>query len=369
MSPVAVEPVRDTLNQIVYGATQKPKTFKQWEDIAKDATKEIMIHGSPSPLVWVHVTGKAVPGNAIVAGEEHGHPLFIARTFYEVCIGKAGRHLERGAAFPYNGREIQTDSYEVLVPALQPLRYQVSETLRMKSIPRISGAIEVRGNSMIHSFTYNAISSLKSVVLVDDSSSMYGRLWPAAREALAGVVEVNSKYSTEGVDVYFMNNTRSELNLKSGTAVRQLFNSVIPQGETPTGARLEDLFKIYLPLIENPKSTYRPITLIVITDGEPTDDPKGVIASAARRLDQQKVPFGRFGIQFVQIGDDPDAAEALRELDDDIEAEYGVRDMVDSTRYHPSNPEFTVDTMTKVLFGAIDTHLDESGSVRAIPRM
>jgi len=55
------------------------------------------------------------------------------------------------------------------------------------------------------------------------------------------------------------------------------------------------------------------------------DEPKEVIIEAARRLDQQHARHGCFGIQFVQIGDDPDATEALRELDDDLPVVYGVR--------------------------------------------
>ena len=35
--------------------------------------------------------------------------------------------------------------------------------------------------------------------------------------------------------------------------------------------------------------------------------------------------FPQVGIQFVQVGDDPRATEALRELDDDIAKDHGVR--------------------------------------------
>ena len=55
------------------------------------------------------------------------------------------------------------------------------------------------------------------------------------------------------------------------------------------------------------------------------DDPKEVIIEAARRLDHQQARHGCFGVQFVQIGDDPDATEALREMDDDLPKLAGVR--------------------------------------------
>ena len=42
-------------------------------------------------------------------------------------------------------------------------------------------------------------------------------------------------------------------------------------GETPTGERLQYLFNKYIPLVEDKYSTHRPITLVVITDGEPSN--------------------------------------------------------------------------------------------------
>ena len=57
----------------------------------------------------------------------------------------------------------------------------------------------------------------------------------------------------------------------------------------------------------------------------PADDPRQAIIDSARRLDARQVPLHKFGIQFVQIGDDPDATEALKELDDELGPANGVR--------------------------------------------
>ena len=86
----------------IYGVPKKPKSFKQWAEAAQQNTRELQEHGSTSPLVWVSelypvpyfgvdapkvlVHGKNIPPNAIVGGEERRQPLYIARTFYEVCI-------------------------------------------------------------------------------------------------------------------------------------------------------------------------------------------------------------------------------------------------------------------------------------------
>lgn len=50
-----------------------------------------------------------------------------------------------------------------------------------------------------------------------------------------------------------------------------------------------------------------------------------MIVNFARRLDAKNVPLRQLGIQFVQIGDDPDATAALKELDDKLSPTHGVR--------------------------------------------
>ena len=73
------------------------------------------------------------------------------------------------------------------------------------------------------------------------------------------------------------------------------------------------------------------------------DDPEPVIAHAAKTLDKGNFPQGqvlnyfwtifscrthcvtKIGIQFVQIGDNPEATEILQQLDDDIAKTYDTR--------------------------------------------
>lgn len=68
--------------------------------------------------------------------------------------------------------------------------------------------------------------------------------------------------------------------------------------------------------------TYLTYTDITIADG---DDLLRCIIEAASRLDRQQVPLDKFGIQFVQIGTDEDAARALHMLDDELSERYKIR--------------------------------------------
>lgn len=104
-------------------------------------------------------------------------------------------------------------------------------------------------------------------------------------------------------------------------------------GGTPTGSRLNAILKPYLKQVETKGAdNVKALNVIVITDGVPSDDVETVILNAAKKLDRWDAPGWQVGIQFFQVGNEQGAAEALRELDDDL-AEIGgegVRDMVDT---------------------------------------
>lgn len=85
------------------------------------------------------------------------------------------------------------------------------------------------------------------------------------------------------------------------------------------------------------KTHVKPVIFIVLTDGEPTDDPKEVILTFARALQLDQWPERQVGIQFVQVGDSTYAARALREMDDALKAQCGRV----SGCTLPSFPKFT----------------------------
>lgn len=106
----------------------------------------------------------------------------------------------------------------------------------------------------------------------------------------------------------------------------------------------------------------RPMNIIVITDGSPTDDPEGVLVQNARRLDSLNAPGFQVGVQFFQIGNDASAREALRELDDGL-SQQGVRDMVDAVTWDNAASgqqglELTSNGILKVVLGAVVRRLD-----------
>ncbi|KAJ8595015.1 hypothetical protein M405DRAFT_418668 [Rhizopogon salebrosus TDB-379] len=233
-------------------------------------------------------------------------------------------------------------------------------TLRVDDIPRFNP----RDSPQVQEEQLRRVAEYKTVLLIDDSISMTGTSWDQVGEALAGIVDIAMKYGSKGLDLYFMHEEQFAENIKTRFEVQNLFEQYGPHGEdTPTGVKLHQIIDTYLPLIEHPNSTHEPISIIVITDGAATDGDYLIqcIIDAASRLDKQQVPLDKFGIQFVQVGTDEEAARALQVLDDDLSDRYRIRDIVDSTPFDPNTQgSFNTDYMLKILIGSLNKELDNA---------
>jgi Mg-chelatase subunit ChlD len=323
--------------------------------------------------------------------------MYIARALLEgsLHIGKASPQFA-GAVIGFAGKEHIIANYEVLVCASQ-LRWGFSPPVdaenvltqgtvvlaqqRARSTYR-SKEVDVFNTTLVESDIprylpdifdvlsdreagLRRLAEIKTIIVVDDSMSMQeGSLWEQAREALAGIVDIANQYGSKGSDIHFMHQDDYAPSMQSKAEVIALFNRVLPEGEdTPTGAKLGQIIDHYLPLIEQERCTHEPITVLVITDGLPTDQAEleRVIVDAAHRLDRRRIKHDMFGIQFVQIGTDPAASELLHTLDDHLVTRYKIRDLVDSTPFDPAQGAFDTEYMLKILLGGVNKDLDRAG--------
>ncbi|WYZ37384.1 hypothetical protein EsH8_II_000890 [Colletotrichum jinshuiense] len=224
---------------------------------------------------------------------------------------------------------------------------------------------------------YAFLSSFDTIFVVDDSGSMSGRSWPEVQGVLRAITPICTAHDADGIDLYFLNHKTSAAgNAREGKAaggyygirradtVEGIFTSVRPRGATPTGQRLHGILRPYLQLLESKKNdieSVKPINIIVITDGAPSDDVESTIISAAKKLDKLDAPMHQVGVQFFQVGNEPGAREALRELDDDLvqRVEGDLRDMVDTVTWERgSSGTLTADSILKVVLGAVVRRLD-----------
>lgn len=215
---------------------------------------------------------------------------------------------------------------------------------------------------------YAFLSSFDTVFLIDDSGSMAGRSWRETAAALETITPICTAHDSDGIDIYFLNARDSPhfKNVTSVSTVREIFSTVRPQAGTPTGQRLNRILKPYLQrYTANPDGT-KPLNIIVITDGEPSDDVESPIIAAAKKLDRLDAPAWQVGIQFFQVGREPGAREHLKQLDDDLAEIAGddeLRDMVDTVPFLGDNEaELTADGVMKVVLGSVNRRLDRKRS-------
>ncbi|KAH9844363.1 uncharacterized protein C8Q71DRAFT_41712 [Rhodofomes roseus] len=282
---------------------------------------------------------------------------------YEVAVG-AGMPGPSTLAVPQANVNARRRSFAgasiVRAPAGVP---SMSVAERMEALRR-----PMRQNSVEDAL--ETLRKYNTVIVVDDSGSMAGSRWKEARNALAALAGIASKYDTDGIDVCFLNSKHVGNNVKDPELVRRLFDTVRPGGPTPIGEKLETLLLYYLDGLERAKAradegdhsfmkSIKPVNYIMITDGAATDDPEAVIVAAARRLDTHNFPLTQVGIQFVQIGNSPDATEFLNELDNGLGQNYGIRDIVDTTPY--LGGELNAEIIIKILLGGINRRVDKRG--------
>jgi uncharacterized protein YegL len=248
-------------------------------------------------------------------------------------------------------------------PAYSPAPPAFSET----SANPLPAVVEPRRSSE-EDGKYAFLRTFDTVFVIDDSGSMAGRSWRETAAALAAIAPICTRYDADGVDLHFLNAPDEPRfrGVRSATAVEAIFGNVRPRGATPTGQTLHKLLRPYLARYARAPETTKPLNLIVITDGEPSDDVESPIIAAAKKLDKLDAPAWQVGIQFFQVGNEPGAREHLKQLDDDLGELAGdddLRDMVDTVPWTSSNGgRLTVDGILKVVLGAVTRRLDNRRS-------
>jgi len=213
---------------------------------------------------------------------------------------------------------------------------------------------------------YAFLKSFDTVFLVDDSGSMAGHSWHETAAALEMITPICTEHDADGIDIYFLNHPDSTIyhNIVSPGTVVEIFRTVRPNGATPTGQRLNKIIKPYLQRYEKNPETTKPVNIIVITDGEPSDDVESPIIQAAKKLDKLDAPAWQVGIQFFQVGKELGAREHLKQLDDELRELAGddeLRDIVDTVPFTGDDETMLTGTgILKVVLGSVHKRLDRN---------
>jgi len=96
-----------------------------WLQDARHRADEVHRNGPRAPATWVLVSGHEIPRGAIEAGREGDNTLYVARAYVEdgLYIGKAVKHLSRGAEIGRQHKSHALHEYEILIGDPRAIRW------------------------------------------------------------------------------------------------------------------------------------------------------------------------------------------------------------------------------------------------------
>lgn len=188
---------------------------------------------------------------------------------------------------------------------------------------------------------------------IDKSTSMSEReprsgltRWAAAKEQTLGLARKMAEFDSDGIDLYMFASSVKVTKNVTPVTVETVWNENEPNGGTNIAPVIREAGQRYLKLRAEGKAK-KGYILGIITDGQPQDqeDVKKEIIELSKKLDRDE----EFGIQFLQIGDDPIATKYLKTLDDDLVSQGAKFDIVDTTTFADSENK----SITDLLIGAL----------------
>ncbi|KAI1632945.1 hypothetical protein F4809DRAFT_644926 [Biscogniauxia mediterranea] len=217
-----------------------------------------------------------------------------------------------------------------------------------------------------------------TMLLIDDSEHMEGAHWAEVEQILEMIAPVLTKYDPNGIDMEFVNywslgylltGRRGYTRVVTADGdpempdnVKAVFAKASPKGRCKMDKRLrailEDYLEEYEEQLRDTGERIRPLNLIVITSGVTDDTPYYTLVWAARELDRLGAPPYQVGIQFFQVGSEPDATWALWAVDDRMHKEEGVRDIVDTVTWTDGPGVLSPGALLKTILGAVKRSID-----------
>ena len=177
---------------------------------------------------------------------------------------------------------------------------------------------------------YATLLQYKTSFLVDDSASrmdddpVIGNKWALTKRVMADITTIVAKHNRDGVEVRFFNpylKPPKGKNLRSAEEVMRLIKKVKPYDESPIAYWLGKVLGEYCDDFEKNRRTKR-LKIIVLNNEKPSGDQdfEKIVVQYTRRLKELGAPSLKVEIQFVQIGNDPEATAYFKRLDDNLQA-------------------------------------------------
>lgn len=195
----------------------------------------------------------------------------------------------------------------------------------------------------------NDVLSQRDYVLILDKSGSMGTAdcngksrWAAAQESTEALARKCAEFDADGIDVYVFANAFKKYPNTTPDSVSRIFKENEPMGSTDLYSVLKDALDGYF------VAKAKPVTILVVTDGEPNDkvSVSDLIINTSKRLEKDE----EVAISFIQIGKDVLARDWLKSMDDDLTAKGAKFDIVDAITFDAMENM----TITEVLLNAIN---------------
>lgn len=152
--------------------------------------------------------------------------------------------------------------------------------------------------------------------------------WESAQESTLALSRKCEQFDPDGITVYLFSGRFRRYDNVTSDKVAQIYQENEPMGRTDLASVLLDAVNDYLKRKSAGEAKPNGETIVVITDGEP-DDRKAVmrvIIEASRQLDRDE----ELAISLIQVGQDRQATQYLKALDDQMESAGAKFDIVDT---------------------------------------
>jgi len=237
----------------------------------------------------------------------------------------------------------------VIIPTPPPTSLgQHLTVLKVPGLPdKVVGKDKNEGFSQLALFdTVFVIDDTGSMQLPADSSESHTAetksRWDILTRSLQYIANIAAEYDPDGVDIHFLvSDHLNETNIASGQEVLNLLSQV-NLDEGGGGTYFEPVLASILgPYVANYEEYFqqirkklkvarpKPLNVIVLTDGQDDEEDatEDTLVHIAGQLDKMNAPKSQVGIQFLQVGDDPEATEYLDRLDNDLKTKHNIRDV------------------------------------------
>lgn len=191
------------------------------------------------------------------------------------------------------------------------------------------------------------------IILIDKSGSMTTpdcaggvSRWKMAQEYATSIAHKCEEFDDDGIEIIMFSGKPTAFKNTTAAKVAEIFASVEPSGSTDTAAALQLVFDGYN--TRKAAGEAKPMIIVVITDGAPTD--RDAVDKAITNFANSMTEDGECGIQFVQIGKDPEARKFLEHLDNDLQALGAKFDIVDTK----NQDEMEEISITDLLLAAVN---------------